>query len=247
MIAFALLLLISPKVEDRQTIQKTFPAPREVAVANVNGKVAVRGYDGKEVKATIERRVRADSKEKIEEAIRDVTLDMAERDGILTFSIKWSRGESSRGYQVTYDFDLQVPRATSLDVKTVNGPIHVADTGGKYNLKTVNGTIEMSGVSGTGDVHTVNGAVKAGYRTKPAAACSYKTVNGSVEATFPRDLAANLHFRTLHGGVYTDFPDAVLPAGSFTSGRSFDVRAGSGGPELKFETVNGRIVIRSAK
>ena len=114
----------------------------------------------------------------------------------------------------------------------------------------------MREIAGAGSARTVNGKVQAWYRGTPRAACSFKTVNGRVEVYFPPGLAADMQFKTLNGGVYTDFPVDYLPRAAGTAERrdgkfvyrangATSVRAGAGGPELKFETLNGDIQVRS--
>ena len=72
--------------------------------------------------------------------------------------------------------------------------------------------------------------------------------------TFQPTLAADLRLKTFNGGMYTDFDTTTLPAltpvterkaGKFVykADRAAGVRVGSGGPELRFETLNGDIRI----
>ena len=120
----------------------------------------------------------------------------------------------------------------------------------------VNGGIELREIAGAGSARTVNGKVQVWYSGAPKAACSFKTVNGRVEVYFPPSLAADMQFKPLNGGVYTAFPVNYLPRAAGTAerrdgkfvyraSRATSVRAGAGGPELKFETLNGDIQVRS--
>jgi hypothetical protein len=62
---------------------------------------------------------------------------------------------------------------------------------------------------------------------------------------------ADMHFKKLNGGIYTDFELTMLPEKGrssensgrwiYRSDRSISGRAGKGGPELSFETLNGSI------
>jgi hypothetical protein len=233
----------------------------EVLVDNITGAIRVTGYDGNTVEAVIEKRVTADSPALAEEANRDVRLDMGPAGGAVRFYVdgpfRSKESHGRRGYNVAYDFDLKVPRATRLKLKTVNGGvIAVTEVAGDYDVSNVNGGIEMHEVSGAGSARTVNGKVRVWYRGAPHAACSFKTVNGLVEVFFPPGLAADMQFKTLNGGVYTDFPVTYLPRAAGTAerrdgrfvyraSRATSVRAGAGGPELKFETLNGDIQVRS--
>jgi hypothetical protein len=76
-----------------------------------------------------------------------------------------------------------------------------------------------------------------------------------VDVYFQNGLNADLRFKKLNGGIYTDFELTMLPEkGSsgtengkwiYRSDRSMAGRAGKGGPELSFETLNGSIRLHS--
>ncbi|MGH2567700.1 MAG: hypothetical protein ACRDGA_05130, partial [Bacteroidota bacterium] len=68
-----------------------------------------------------------------------------------------------------------------------------------------------------------------------------------------------LHFKTFNGEAYTDFEMRDLPRAAtkveqskgkrniYRKGDSFSARAGNGGPELSFNTLNGDIYIVKQK
>jgi len=167
------------------------------------------------------------------------------------------RGESYYGYRVVFDFDVQVPYDTELVLKTVNhGDIQVKKTTGDYDIHGLNGAIEMEDVAGSGLVSTLNGKVKVTFSKNPSKATQFKTLNGSVDVYFQNGLNADLKFKKLNGGIYTDFEVAALPqtaaAGDsvngkfvYRSNRQTTGRAGKGGPELSFDTLNGSIRLHS--
>jgi hypothetical protein len=160
-----------------------------------------------------------------------------------------------RQYEVRYDFVLKVPRQVGLTLSTVNrGDIKIEGTTGDFEVTNVNGGIEMLDVAGSGKVGTINKDVKIVFRANPAGPSSFKTLNGDVVVSFQPTLAADLRMKTFNGGMYTDFDTTALPSltpvserkgGKFVykSDRSAGVRVGGGGPELRFETLNGDIRI----
>jgi DUF4097 and DUF4098 domain-containing protein YvlB len=116
----------------------------------------------------------------------------------------------------------------------------------------------MSGVAGSGQVSTVNGEIRAAFSQNPEAPLSFRTVNGDVDVTFQPRLSADVKVKTMHGDVFTDFGVSPLPQvvsaperrnGRFIyrSSDSSQFRIGAGGPELRLETLNGTIRIRSQK
>jgi len=257
------------KVEDQETIRRSFDAsagsgPQKLLVDNINGYIHVTGYAGKEVQVTVSRQTRAISSEAMAEAKRDVKLDMSQQGNFVRlyadgpFRDNRNRGSDYYGYRVYFDFDIQVPAATQLELRTVNhGTIEVRKTEGDFDVHGLNGGIEMEDVSGSGSVNTLNGPVKVWFRRNPAHDTEFHTLNGNMEIHFQPGLDADLSFHTLNGGVYTDFDVTALPvktSGAETAnGRfiyssrrgSLDARAGKGGPQLSFHALNGAIRVYS--
>lgn len=266
---FALLLvpvLLCGAVEEKQAIRRTFPSAKRLEVDNVHGSIRVTGYDGREVQVKADETVRADSPEKLQQARKEVKLDISDDKGTVRlyvdgpFRCKCDEGFRYRedrrlGYRVSYDFEVKVPREISIFLKTINeGKIAVDGVYGGFELENVNGGIEMLEAAGSGRVHTVNGPVKVVFRKNPASESSFRTVNGPVELHFQPDLAADLRMKIFNGGFYTDFPVTALPQRAMTSERRdgklvyradryTSVRVGNGGPEIRLEGFNGDIRI----
>ena len=76
-----------------------------------------------------------------------------------------------------------------------------------------------------------------------------------MDVYFQKDLNADLNFKKLNGGIYSDFEVTALPqAGGrreperqvcVPHGPQAAGRAGKGGPELSFDTLNGNIRLHS--
>ena len=112
----------------------------------------------------------------------------------------------------------------------------------------------MNGIAGSGYVRTVNGPTTVSFRENPKAESEFHSLNGRVEVTFQPDLSADMRVKTFNGQIYTDFdtshltglaPVAERRDGKFIyrSDHGTGLRVGSGGPELRFETLNGDIRI----
>jgi hypothetical protein len=265
------LLLVCPlmaaELEQNDTIQKTYAlsgsTPRKVIVDNVNGSIQVTGYAGNEVRLVAHKRLRADSQGDADRARREVTLDISQDANTLRFYVDGPfrcrdggvHQHGDRGYEVKYDFELQVPHDSAADLKTVNaGEIKMENVAGDYKVDNINGGIEMTEVSGSGKVYALNGRVKVVFRENPRGKSSFGSLNGEVRVTFQPDLNADIRFKTFNGGVYTDYPVSYLPlpvsAGErrngmfvYKSNEWTAVRVGRGGPELSFDAFNGNIRI----
>ena len=247
--------------------QKSFSMPaahRTLEIDNVFGSIEVSGTSGSEAQVTVNKSYRAESKEKLEEARRKVTIDITDRPDSLKlyvngpFRCDCNDGCGHRdfeGYVVKMDFHVQVPRDTDLRIKTVNeGRVSVRDINGKFLVRNVNGDIQMRNIAGPVSARTVNGPVKISFRQNPSEASDFETVNGGVELQFAKDLGADFRFKTMNGAIYSDFPASAMPASSmeeehrgakviFRANRYTGVRIGSGGPQIKVENLNGDIRI----
>lgn len=255
-------------VEEHETIQKSFSMAavphRSLEVDNVWGSIEVVGANSDRVQLTVNKSIRAESKDKLGQARKEVTLDISEQEGLLKFYVNGpfrcncDDGCGHRefdGYIVKMDFQLQVPHDLDIKLKTVNeGHVVVRDINGSFLVRNVNGDVEMDNVSGSGTVRTVNGPVKVSFRQNPHEASDFQTVNGAVELRFARDLSGDFRFKTFNGSIYSDFPVTALPARTiqeehhgakvvFRADRYTGVRIGSGGPEIKVENLNGDIRI----
>jgi hypothetical protein len=257
-------------MEAREPVNHVFTGDRVLNVDNTNGTIQIIGDSGTTIRVEGERIIRAAEQEQLDRGKREVVLDINEKDGVAQLYVNGPFRENShssenhgfhengdREYEVVYNFTIHVPRETGLELRTVNGEVKTEQTSGKFDVHGVNGSVTMNSVAGFGAARTVNGPLVVSFRENPKAASSFTTVNGRIDATFPASLSADLNFKTVNGATYTDFDVTALasPAGAgemkngrfvYRKNRTTGVRAGSGGPELSFETVNGQIRIQKA-
>jgi len=255
-------------VQEQETIQKSFSMAsvqhKSLEIDNVWGSIEVVGTNSDQVQLTVKKSFRTESKEKLEQARKEVTLDITEQAGSLKlyvngpFRCHCDDGcghHEFEGYVVKMDFQLRVPRDIDIKLKTVNeGRVLARDINGNFLVRNVNGDVEVNNIAGSGTVHTVNGPVKVSFRQNPRENSDFRTVNGPVELRFAQGLAADFRFKTFNGSIYSDFPVTALPVHPvqeehhgakvvFRADRYTGVRVNSGGPEIKVETLNGEIRI----
>lgn len=251
-----------------EKIEKNFAMPaagqKSLEIDNIWGSIQVTADSPDKIEVSVDRATRAWSQEKLEQAKKEVTLDVTQQpNGVKLyvngpFRCQCDDCRNSRdddGYRVKMDFVVHVPRDTDVRVKTVNeGRVVVRNTRGNFSVKNVNGDIEMDDVSGSGTARTVNGPVVVSFRENPKAESDFKTINGNVELKFAPGLSADFRLKTFNGGVYSDFPVTAMPVhameqehhGSKTiyrADRYAEVRVGSGGPQIQAENLNGDIRI----
>jgi hypothetical protein len=261
------------KSEAREPLHQTFSKDKVLDVDDVDGTVEVTGDGGNTIRVEGEKIIRAANSEELERAKREVKLDVNEKDGIAQLYVngpfRGNRDSSdlhgfhnhsddshsdNHRYEVEYNFRIHVPRETELRLRTVNGEVRTDQTSGRFDLHSVNGALTMTAAAGSGSAKTVNGRMTLSFHETPRAASDFQTANGAIEATFPRNLSADLRLKTLNGEVFTDFARTALPQQAGTAARRNGMfiyksngltgaRIGAGGPELKFETLNGAIRI----
>jgi hypothetical protein len=244
---------------------------RSLDVRNISGFIHVEGTNEASVQISIRKVIRADTRDDLAEAQRDVRLDF--RDGAPRVEAvvtdrrghvcgePWNDDGLRRDrvrYEVRFDFTIRVPRDVRLGLCTINGgDVIVNGTQGDFDVRNVDGLIDMRQVAGSGRAHTVNGPVSVTFTANPKQATSFKTVNGNVDVSFLEGLSADLSMKTFNGGLFTDFDVQPLPgtasAGERRNGRFVyraneftRVRVGSGGPHITFETLNGNVRARRA-
>lgn len=264
------------EVEEHQTIEKTlfFETTSTSAAAsdsnllvvdNVSGPIRVTAHDGPEVHVLARETLRARSKSHLERARREAGLVIdAQGDTIYLVvdgpfrapdgGLRWRHRDL--GYEFHYDFEIQLPRKTRLELETVHeGDVEVEGVAGRFDVANVNGAIVMTHVAGHGRAQTVNGGIDASFTARPDGECDFETVNGDIDVDFPGDLAADLRLKTMNGDVYTDFDYTPLASskaeprrkGGRTVWKSLGTgaRIGGGGPKMSFETMNGNVYIRN--
>ena len=277
----ALLLLSAAAIwsaeEATRTIEKSFPLTgnnRALFVCGLNGGISVTATDGNEVRFSVREKLAAATGDRLEELKKEVDVSFTSEPGTIRASVKgpWggsecgkpaerNRGERRRWdgkeTRIEHEFTVAVPRDARLELRSVNGSLHVSGTRGIYSLHTVNGGIKMDDVEGSGEVVTVNGTVKAVYQRNPTADTKFRTVNGKLDLYFQPALSADFTMKTLNGKAYTDFDMTSIPSSGSTAektegmrvihrrGTNGSLRAGNGGPKISTETVNGSILIHS--
>ena len=257
--------------EAREKFNHVFNGDNSLNVDNINGLIQIIGDNGTSIRVDGEKIIRAADQQQVDRAKREVALDINEKNGIAQLyengPYRDSNNRSSenhgfhessdRHYNVSYDLTVHVPRETAMHLKTVNGGVTARETTGAFDVKSVNGAISMTDIGGAGTAAAVNGANVVSYRENPKADSAFTSVNGRIEVSFQPNLAAEFVLKTVNGGMFTDFESTMLASptaaatkenGKFvfkTHGES-RVRVGTGGPQIRLETVNGSIQIKKA-
>ena len=246
---------------DRLSVHLSDPTRSGVVkVSLLNGSIAVKTYDGKDI--NIEARPREEPAGRIEEA----------RPGVHRFSVGTTgltADEENNEVRIStdslfrfVDLTLTVPVHTSLWLRSVNaGSISVTGGDGDRDISVVNGAVTLTDISGSTVAHTINGPLSATFaRLNPAKPVAFSSINGQLDVTFPPDVKANLNLHAARGGVFSDFDLQLqnslgqsIQEGSET-GAKYHIRFGGGvhatinggGADIQLSNFNGNIYIHKA-
>lgn len=248
---------------ERITVPLSDPAaPAKLEVHLLSGGITVEAYDGKEILVETEV-VLQELKRKGEEKPRQDGLRRIENTGY-SLSVEERKNHvkiSSPSHEQTVNLSIQVPRHTSLDIKSVeNGDIRVRGTSGEMELASTDGSIKAIDVAGTVVAQTVDGSIEVKLTSLAAEKpLSFSTFDGDIDVTLPAAVKADLRIRAMQGKILTDFDlkveSTVNEVREGGEGKGFrwavekEVRAqvGGGGQEIVFKTYDGDVVIRKGK
>lgn len=273
LILFAITISFATHAQQhKETIKKeiNFPESEDAVliVENIFGDIEVQGYSGDKVILTIESEFNADTKEELEQAMKNVFLSFEIRDDTVDVFLDGICGchrNNNRNYNwdqcdfnFRYDFKVRVPTRANINVSTVNdGEVRVESISGEVVARNVNGGITENNISGPTNVHTVNGDVEVRHARNPSKKSKYYSLNGDVNIFYDSSLSAEMHFKSFQGDMFTDFaisewlaPALTLNSSKNKSGTSYRiesktaVKVGKGGVILEFETFNGDVYVR---
>ncbi len=236
-------------------------APR-LAISNIWGSVRVRpGPEGR-ISMTIDERRTAPDRELFERSRDVLRLDVEANSEAVSIMVgeqrrEWRHLDPCPGCRVDYQFEVQVPVGTQLDVGTVvDGTIDVVGVTGKVSASNVNGPIRIRELRECGALESVNGAVKLEFAQAPGQDCDIETVNGDVTLTLPDGSGLDVALDAFNGRIFSGFdvdpfalPAEVQESRSgqrrrYRIQQSAGLRIAGGGPRFSISSLNGDIRIQ---
>lgn len=213
----------------------TIPAAATLRVdASPNGGVSVVASDRSDIQVVARVQASASSEEDARALLAQVRVESD--NGVLRADGPENPG-NRRWWSVSYE--ISVPRATALALRSVNGGVNVVGTEGAIEARTVNGGINLRDVRGSVVGHTTNGGIDVHFAGERWAGSPLElsTTNGGIKLAVPAAFDARLIASTVHGGINSDFPLTVQGR----IGRRVEADLGSGGPTVRLTTTNGGI------
>ncbi|MDR9415351.1 MAG: hypothetical protein RI564_03630 [Gracilimonas sp.] len=175
------------------------------------------------------------------------------------FSSKNEERKRSRNLhdEMEFEFNLQIKIPDQLEAKvsTINGgEVIVSGMSNRLKASNINGSVIVLDNGGPIVAQTVNGNIKVELNRTPVGDLDLNTVNGNIELIAPENLGAIVTFKSLHGDLYTDFErvhylsnrkkEAKDGMFRFSVGSKSKIQFGDGGPEIRFQLLNGNGYIK---
>jgi len=218
---------------------------RTLEVRGINGTIRAEAASGGQAFVTADKHGRDDDPV-------DVRIEVMEHEGGVTICAVYPGRNNRcqpgggrmnvRDNDVEVDFVVRVPAGVSFEGDNVNGAVEAVGLTGRVDLETVNGSVTVETAGGEASAQTVNGSIQATVRGAGTGPLRFVTVNGGVTLGLPSGLGASFEAETVNGSISSDFP--ITLSGRINP-RHLRGRIGDGRRELRAETVNGSIRIRS--
>ncbi|MEL6191134.1 MAG: hypothetical protein AAFR66_03755 [Bacteroidota bacterium] len=157
-------------VDDTPTIRKTFSmsGPGQLQVTTSGGKIEVNGTSGNEVEVNVfvkrNGRVLSANDDFMSELTDGFEIKIAKEGNTVVAYTK--RKDGARNWwnsvfkNVSFHFEVNVPKEMSAELKTSGGRLYLANVDGEHTLRTSGGGISMVNVSGDTDASTSGGGIK---------------------------------------------------------------------------------------
>jgi len=170
------------------------------------------------------------------------------------------------GREWVADLIIMVPRLSSMDLETRNGPLQLRDLAGNIHLTATNGPIGLNNVGGVVDSTTTNGPISvtgasgdhrvtatngpvhiglSGVRWE-GPGLEVSTRNGPLSLSIPDEYASAISIQTSdHSPVICKARACAGAARTLSSPST--IRFGNGDPIVRLTTENGPLSIQAAK
>lgn len=211
---------------------------------NVNGRISAEPSNGTEIEIRAERTAKAAS----DEAAKDLLgrIEMREEVGAdrVRVEVRAPRTNGPSGHE--FKWTVKVPRGVSVDLRTVNGGVHMNGLDADIRARSTNGGVTGTALAPTSlDAAVTNGGVEIELaRAVSSGTFDLEAVNGGVSINLPQDTKADITGRCVNGGVSTS--GLPLETVGEQSRRRLDAKLNGGGARISLETVNGGVRIGRA-
>jgi hypothetical protein len=210
--ALALLPFSSARAEEAKaaTPFSDPDKPGTLKIRVMRGEVTIHGEDVKEIS------VRSDAmaanptprKDGMRVLSTSAGFQLTEKDNVAVLEY----GENQDAWNGAADFDITVPRNTSIVVgNAVHGDFKASGISGDIDVRSVSGEVHLEDISGGALVETLHGDIEVKMsKLSPTKPLSFTTMGGQITIKVPSDSKADVRFHTHRGLILTNFDDKSL-------------------------------------
>ena len=230
------------KAQDEWTRTYKVAAGGRLEIINVNGRISAEPSEGSDIEVRAERSAKSLSDDQARELL--AKLEMREEVGPdrVRVEVRAPRFNGPSGHEIKWT--IKVPKGVAVDLRTVNGGVHMSALQGDIRARSTNGGIVGSGLAASSlDASVTNGGVEIELATAPSSGTfDLESVNGGVTLSLPAASKADIAARCVNGGISVTGLDVEV-VGEKTRRRLDGKLNGGGGARVSMETVNGGVKI----
>ena len=231
---------------ETERVHKVVPLAQggTVKLHNFSGRVTITATDRNEVVVDAVRRAPKDRLERIQ-------LDVSSSGNTVTIEANRKAGTRIGLFGnnvVETDFEIQVPRRSTLEIDVFSSPVTVTGVSGSHSLGSFSGSLSLQDVAGPVTAKTFSGRSRVGLVGVNRPDLKLTTFSGGIEVRVPATVQANLDFDSFSGDLTSDLPLTLdskhghrllarINAGNQPGGRS------AGASDVRLKTFSGDVRI----
>lgn len=202
-----------------------------------NGGIAVRGYDGADIKVRAKLEAWAGTAAEAKTLLS--RLQLATSGPVISATGGDNPLADHQGYAVS--FEMYVPRRIDVDLTSHNGPISLKGIEGRLRFKTHNGPLDVQDLAGDVEGSTHNGPIHAvlSGNTWRGQKLDLSTYNGPLAVKLPPNYSAQFESSRNWGPLSLNYPLTNKSGDK----KQIVATLGSGGPLVRITTKNGPVSI----
>jgi len=240
---------IARSYDGQEKFEKNIPfeSGGYLAVTNQNGNIRVSSWNEESVQITAYKRVSVSNSSEAGKWLEKIEIEINQNDHEI--EIKTHTPDQKEGFlekffskhnvSCSVEYEIRVPEATDLNLRTSNGNIDIREIEGRLRLETTNGNIDAVEIKGLARCETTNGSIHAEFEQVPDQdRMSFETTNGSIKIFLPEDFGGDFDLNTINGGISSDFPIKVE---GHWGQKHFHGQVQNGNCSLECSTINGSI------
>jgi DUF4097 and DUF4098 domain-containing protein YvlB len=150
-------------------------------------------------------------------------------------------GGDFRATTVSGSVRVTAAAARMIEVKTVNGTIHVSGSGGEVEISTISGaaTLDLQSIT-RGRFKSVSGDLTAGFALAADGRFEGESVSGNIGVRFAGTPAAEFDVQSMSGNISNCFGPKATTA-QYGPGSRLEFRSGEGSAHVQIDTKSGNV------